>query len=174
LTKPIGTGIMSTAIRGKLAQSDHIRESVAVMSCLNRYAAEVIKEFEVHACTDVTGFGLAGHLVEMASGAKKHFTLYSGKVPLLQDVLTFANMGLVPAGAHKNRAFFKNLTRVSHGLDRALADLMFDPQTSGGLLISLKKKDAFSCVEQMEKKGISAWIVGEVSKESDTGFLDII
>ncbi len=174
LTKPIGTGIMSTAIKGKLAQPDHIRESVAVMSCLNRYAAEVMQAFEVHACTDVTGFGLAGHMVEMARGAKKHFTLISDKVPLLKDVHSFANMGLVPAGAHKNRAFFKNLTKVSHGLDRALSDLMFDPQTSGGLLISLEKKDAGSCVEQMEKKGISAWVIGEVSRESDTGFLDII
>jgi selenide, water dikinase len=174
LTKPIGTGIMSTAIKGKLAEPDHIRESVAVMSYLNRYAAEVMEKFEVNACTDVTGFGLAGHLVEMARGAKKHLTLFSGKVPLLKDVLAFANMGLVPAGAHKNRAFFKNLIRVFPGMDRALSDLMFDPQTSGGLVISLRKKDASSCVEQMEKKGISAWIIGEVSKESPTGFLDII
>ncbi len=174
LTKPIGTGIMSTAIKAKLAERGHIRESVAVMSQLNRYAAEVMAGFKVHACTDVTGFGLAGHLVEMARGAKKHLTLYSQKVPLLEDVLTFANMGLVPAGAHKNRAFFKEFTGLFPGMDRALVDLMFDPQTSGGLMISLKKDEAVFCLGQMEKKGIDARIIGEVSKESSTGFLDII
>lgn len=174
LTKPIGTGIMSTAIKAKLAEENQIQEAVAVMSRLNRYAAEVMADFEVHACTDVTGFGLAGHLIEMARGAKKQISLYSQKVPLLKGVLSFANMGLVPAGAHKNRAFFKDLTRVSPGMDRALADLMFDPQTSGGLMISLKKQEAPFCVAQMEKKGINARIIGEVSKESSTGFLDMI
>ncbi len=174
LTKPIGTGIMSTAIKAKLAEENQIQEAVAVMSRLNRYAAEVMADFDVHACTDVTGFGLAGHLIEMARGAKKQISLYSQKVPLLKGVLTFANMGLVPAGAHKNRAFFKDLTRVSPVMDRALADLMFDPQTSGGLMISLKKQEAPFCVAQMEKKGINARIVGEVNKESSTGFLDIL
>jgi selenide,water dikinase len=173
LTKPIGTGIMSTAIKAKLAIKSQIQEAVLVMSRLNRYAAEVMKEFDVHACTDVTGFGLAGHLIEMARGAKKHIVLYSQKVPLLEGVFDFASMGLVPAGAHKNRAFFNDLTRVSSG-DRALADLMFDPQTSGGLLISVKKEQTLFCVSQMEKKGINAKIVGEVIKESSTGFLDII
>ncbi len=174
LTKPIGTGVMSTAIKAKLAQKNQIREAVGVMSQLNRAAAEVMLDFKVHACTDVTGFGLAGHLIEMARGAKKHLTLYSQKVPLLENVLTFANMGLVPAGAHKNRAFFKELTQISPSMDRALVDLMFDPQTSGGLMISLKKEEADSCVSQMEKKGINAMVIGEVSQESSTGFLDII
>ncbi len=174
LTKPIGTGIMSTAIKAKLAEKSQIQEAVAVMSQLNRYAAEVMADFKVNACTDVTGFGLAGHLIEMARGAKKHISLYSQKVPLLEGVLAFASMGLVPAGAHKNRAFFKDSTRVPPGMNRALADLMFDPQTSGGLMISVEKQEALLCVAQMEQKGINAGIIGEVSKESNTGFLDII
>lgn len=174
LTKPIGTGIMSTAIKAGLAEVSHIREAVAVMSCLNRYAAELMARFSVNACTDVTGFGLAGHLMEMAKGAKKQITLYSQKVPLLENVFAFAQMGLVPAGAHKNRAFFKDLTRISPALPLALVDLMFDPQTSGGLLISLKTEDAPFCVAQMEKIGINARVIGEVTKENSTGFLDII
>ncbi len=174
LTKPIGTGIMSTAIKATLAGKAHIRESVDVMSMLNRYAGEVMKDFDVHACTDVTGFGLAGHLVEMARGAKKQVTLYAQSVPLLEGVLTFANMGLVPAGAHKNREFFKKFIKISSTMERVLVDLMFDPQTSGGLMISLKKEDAPFCVAQMEKKGIKARIIGEVTQESTTGFLDII
>lgn len=174
LTKPIGTGIMSTAIKAKLPGEKNIQESVAVMSMLNRSAARVMKEFEVHACTDVTGFGLAGHMLEMAKGSLKHMILYSDKVPLLEDVMMFASMGMVPAGAHKNRAFFKDLAQIDPALDRALLDLMFDPQTSGGLLICLKKEDAGPCLSQMEKKGINARIIGEVTRDSTTGFLDIM
>lgn len=174
LTKPIGTGIMSTAIKAKLAEPGHIREAVALMSQLNQGAAQVMAEFEVHACTDVTGFGLAGHLLEMAKGSKTRITLYADRVPLLDHVQVFASMGLVPAGAHKNRAFFKGLTRLDSSVDRVLADLMFDPQTSGGLMICLEKKIAPACVAKMEKKGIKAWIIGDVSQVSTTGFLDII
>ena len=174
LTKPVGTGIMSTAIKAKLATPENIKESVAVMSMLNKTAAEVMSQFNVHACTDVTGFGLAGHLLEMAKGSKKDITLFTQKVPLLNNVLDFARMGMVPAGAHKNRSFFKELTHIDEAVDRAVVDLMFDPQTSGGLLISLNKKDAGTCVEKMKTKGINARIVGEITGESDKGFLRLI
>jgi selenide,water dikinase len=174
LTKPIGTGVISTAIKAKLAEKSQIRESVGVMSMLNRLPIDIMEGVDVHACTDVTGFGLAGHMVEMARGAKKQLTLFSSKVPLLEGVLTFAAMGLVPAGTHKNRTFFKQFTKVSPDLNLALVDLMFDPQTSGGLMICLEKRMAGSWVAQMEKKGINAWIIGEVGKESARGFLDIV
>jgi selenide,water dikinase len=174
LTKPVGTGIMSTAIKAKLATPENIKESVAVMSLLNKAAAEVMSQFNVNACTDVTGFGLAGHLLEMAKGSKKTITLFTREVPMLNNVLDFARMGMVPAGAHKNRKFFEELTHIDEAVDRAMVDLMFDPQTSGGLLISLNKKDAGTCVEKMKIKGINAWIVGEITGESDKGFLRLI
>ena len=174
LTKPVGTGIMSTAIKAKLATPQNIKESVAVMSMLNKTAAEVMSQFNVNACTDVTGFGLVGHLLEMAKGSKKDITLFTQKVPMLNNVLDFARMGMVPAGAHKNRSFFKELTHIDEAVDRAVVDLIFDPQTSGGLLISLNKKDAGTCVEKMKIKGIKAWIVGEITGESDKGFLRLI
>ncbi len=174
LTKPVGTGIMSTAIKAKLATPENIKESVAVMSMLNKTAAEVMSQFNVNACTDVTGFGLVGHLLEMAKGSKKDITLFTQKVPMLNNVLDFARMGMVPAGAHKNRSFFKELTHIDEAVDRAVVDLIFDPQTSGGLLISLNKKDAGTCVEKMKIKGIKAWIVGEITGESDKGFLRLI
>ena len=174
LTKPVGTGIMSTAIKAKLATPENIKESVAVMSMLNKTAAEVMSQFNVNACTDVTGFGLAGHLLEMAKGSKKDITLFTQKVPMLNNVLDFARMGMVPAGAHKNRSFFKELTHIDDAVDRAVVDLMFDPQTSGGLLISLNKKDAGTCVEKMKIQGINAWIVGEITGESGKGFLRLI
>lgn len=174
LTKPVGTGIMSTAIKARLATKENIKESVAVMSMLNKAAAEVMSQFPVSACTDVTGFGLAGHLLEMAKGSKKCITLYSKKVPILENVLDFANMGLVPAGAHKNRKFFEEWTHIDNRVDRVLIDLMFDPQTSGGLLITLKDKDAKNYVEKMKTNGLNAWIIGEIIQESDKGFLKII
>jgi len=174
LTKPVGTGIMSTAIKAKLATKENIKESVAVMSMLNKAAAEVMTQFSVNACTDVTGFGLAGHLLEMAKGSKKSITLYSKKIPVLKNVLDFARMGLVPAGAHKNRRFFEELTRIDTSVDRVSVDLMFDPQTSGGLLISLNEKDAKKCVEKMKINGLNAWIIGEITHETDKGFLNII
>ena len=174
LTKPVGTGIMSTAIKAKLATKENIKESVAIMSMLNKVAAKVMSQFKVNACTDVTGFGLAGHLLEMAKGSKKGITLYSQKVSMLKNVLDFANMGMVPAGAHKNRKFFKELTHIDAAVNRAVVDLMFDPQTSGGLLISLNKKDADTCVEKMKINGLNARIIGEISHDSNTGFLSII
>ncbi len=174
LTKPVGTGIMSTAIKAKLATSQNIKESVAVMSLLNRDAAKVMSQFKITACTDVTGFGLVGHLLEMAKGSKKEIRLYTEKVPMLSDVLEFAKMGMVPAGAHKNRAFFKDSTHIGEQIDLAIVDLMFDPQTSGGLLISLNKKDAKVCVEKMKGQGVNACVIGEITDGHDTGFLRLI
>jgi len=174
LTKPVGTGVVSTAVKGQLASESQIKESVAVMSMLNRYGAEVMANFHVNACTDVTGFGLAGHLLEMAKGSGKAITLYAQKVPLLSGAMDFAAMGMVPVGAHKNRDFFKTSTRVAQGVDRVLLDLMFDPQTSGGLLISLPENQAKGCMDQMEAKGIGARIIARVRADHPQGFLDIV
>lgn len=174
LTKPVGTGVMSTAIKAGLATPEDIEEAVAVMSMLNKLSAEVMSCFGVNACTDVTGFGLAGHLLEVAKGSKKQINLDTSTVPLLTHVLDFAKMGMVPAGAHKNRKFFEPLTRIDPLVDRSKVDLMFDPQTSGGLLIFLNKKEAEACVAEMEARGLSTWIIGEITHDRDTGFLNII
>ncbi len=174
LTKPIGTGVMATAIKARLATKKDIEESVAVMSVLNKDAAEVMKEFNIHACTDVTGFGLAGHLLEMAKGSGKDILIHAGRVPLLKSALDFAKMGFLPAGAHKNRKFFEPVTRIDPALDRAVIDLMFDPQTSGGLLISLDKKEASIFIEKTKAAGREAWIIGEILDDSSTAFLQLI
>jgi selenide, water dikinase len=174
LTKPVGTGIMSTAIKARKANKKDIEEVVNVMSMLNKTAADVMNQCKVHACTDVTGFGLAGHLLEMAKGSKKQIDLFTKKVPLLKNVLDFANMGIIPGGANKNRKFFQKFTQVDKGVDKAILDLMFDPQTSGGLLISLEKNESKKFVERMKSAGQKAWMIGEISNNSDTGFLNII
>ncbi|MCP4670006.1 MAG: selenide, water dikinase SelD, partial [Desulfobacula sp.] len=174
LTKPVGTGIMSTAIKARIAKENNIKEAVQVMSMLNKDAASVMSQSKVNACTDVTGFGLAGHLLEMAKGSKKNIRLYTKQVPLLNNVLDFAKRGMIPGGAHKNRKFFDKLIQVDESVERAILDLMFDPQTSGGLLISMEKHRSQTFVEKMETKGQMAWIIGEITHDSDSGFLNII
>lgn len=174
LTKSIGTGVLSTAVKAKLVSDPEILEGVRVMAQLNKGAAEVMGAFEVHACTDVTGFGLAGHLLEMAKGSEKCITLDTQKVKLIGRVYEFASMGLLPAGAHKNRKFFESAVEIEPSVNRSLSDLMFDPQTSGGLLISMKKEDAPNCVETLNYQGISASIVAEVTGDSNAGQLRII
>lgn len=171
LTKPIGTGIVSTAIKGKLATENDIKAAVASMSMLNKTAAQIASGFRVTACTDVTGFGLAGHLLEMAKGSGRQLRLETGKVSLLENALEFAAMGMVPAGSHKNRKFFEKLTSIDQGIDRALTDLMFDPQTSGGLVFGLEKKDALKCLEKLRGAGVLADIIGGVVQDCETGFL---
>jgi selenide, water dikinase len=174
LTKPVGTGIMSTAIKKRVAKEEHVKEVVKVMSMLNKTAAGVMSQFQVNACTDVTGFGLAGHLLEMAKGSKKYIRLETQKVPLLNNVLDFANRGMVPGGASKNRIFFEKFIQVGKSVDRAMLDLMFDPQTSGGLLISLKKEEGKAFIEKMETLEQKTWIIGKIINDSDSGFLNII
>ena len=174
LTKPVGTGVLSTAVKAKLATSGQIKSCVDVMAGLNRYAAEIMTDYDVSACTDVTGFGLAGHLVEMARGSEKSILLHSEKVGVLEGALEFAGMGLIPAGAHKNRKFFKPFVRIGAGVTPVLADLIFDPQTSGGLLISLGAEQAADCLAQLGENGIPAGIIGKVKDGIPDGFLDIV
>ncbi len=112
--------------------------------------------------------------MEMAKGSKKKVQLHAETVKVLDGALDFAGMGLIPAGAHKNRKFFEPFVRIEAGITPVITDLMFDPQTSGGLLISLAQEQTMDCMAQLSEKGISAGIIGKVKEESPTGFLDII
>ena len=174
LTKPIGTGIISTALKGGLASEEQVRQAVKTMTTLNKNAALIAKEFNVHACTDVTGFGLGGHVIEAAKGAGVRIEIYTEKVGVLDGVMEFAAMGLLPGGTHKNKSFFAPHFRVAQGTDRMRSDLMFDPQTSGGLLLFMAQDQAVQCVDIMEKKGIPARLIGRVKGPYTNGFLDII
>ncbi len=174
LTKPVGTGILATAVKAGLADGKSTREMVETMSMLNRYAAEIMIDFRITSCTDVTGFGLAGHLLEMAKGSKKNIALFTEKVPVISSAKEFALMGMVPAGAYKNKKFCSPGISVNSEIDKILLDLMFDPQTSGGLLLSMKPGDASSCIDIMKDKGIRAEIIGEVRDNDHCGTLTII
>jgi len=163
LTKPLGTGIINTAVKAAAASADLVRDVTRIMAALNRESAETLKAFTVHACTDITGFGLLGHLVEMVEGSGLDVHLFSGRVPVIRDALAFAAMGLIPAGAHKNREFFGKRIEFAGPVDLALQDVLFDPQTSGGLLISLDADKGAALTETLRARyGIHAAVIGEV------------
>lgn len=168
LTKPLGTGIINTAIKAGLVSEELSRKVIDVMAQLNRYASEVMAEFPVNACTDITGFGLAGHLAEMVSGSGYGMRIDSKSIPVFPEALEFAAMGLIPAGAYKNRKFRESMITVSSEVPLAMADILFDPQTSGGLAISADKSHAESLLNKLHEKGIEwAKIIGEITTEPE-------
>jgi selenide,water dikinase len=167
LTKPLGTGIINTAIKGGIASVETTESVTALMAELNRTAAEVIINYPVHACTDITGFGLIGHLAEMVTGSGYGIEIISDKLPIIPEAMEFAAMGLVPAGTYRNREFRESMTDIAPSVDRALQDILFDPQTSGGLLICVESRQADSLLFELKKKGMStAAIIGSVSQNS--------
>lgn len=163
LTKPIGTGILSTALKGKLISEFDMREAVEWMAALNKTAADVAKNFTVNGCTDVTGFGLLGHLLEMAIASNVVITIRASSVPVLPGAYDLATMGIIPAGSYTNKNFCSHRLEIDSSVDPALVDILADPQTSGGLLISLPEPEAHKLAEELNGKGLSASrIIGRV------------
>jgi selenide,water dikinase len=174
LTKPLGTGIVNTAIKGRLASEAVTRDISAMMAALNRTAAEVMRQYPVHACTDITGFGLIGHLAEMMQGTGLGMRIILEKLPVIDDALEFAAMGLVPAGAHKNRDFRDSVVNMDSGVDPALQDILYDPQTSGGLCIAVASSSADKLVGQLHDEGVAhAAVIGEVVDEP-AGIIQVV
>ncbi len=174
LTKPVGVGILATAVKAKLAAAPHIRLLVDTMAQLNKTACNILLDYSIGSCTDITGFGLAGHLLEMARGSKKTLRLFSEKVPVLEGAREYAMMGMVPAGAYRNRTFCGKNIDIATGIDAITQDLMFDPQTSGGLFFSIAANDAEACVHRMNEEGVAAAVVGEVGADHTCGGLIVI
>ena len=165
LTKPLGTGIVNTAIKAGLASEQTITQVTGIMATLNRAAAEVMADFRISACTDITGFGLLGHLAEMIVGTATRVVIDTAKVPILPEAQEFGSMGFVPEGAHRNRMFRQNMVTADDDFNPVLRDILFDPQTSGGLLIGCDEKDAVRLLERLRDSGIeSSAIIGEVHK----------
>lgn len=163
LTKPIGAGILNTALKGGVVTEDDeaYKQAVRCMGHLNRYAAEKLAGHTVHAATDITGFGLLGHVYEMAEGAGVTMELDAASIPVLPQAAEFAGMGLVPAGAYANRKYTKDAVDAP-GVDARTLDLLYDPQTSGGLLISMPEADAYAYIEHMKDELFPAAIIGRV------------
>ena len=165
LTKRIGTGIMNNALKADLFPTG-TAQAVASMSTLNRVAAEVAHNFTIHACTDVTGFSLMGHSVEMASASNVTIHIKTYDIPLFADVIEAAQMGLVPAASYGNRKAITDV-QVDANLDGVWTDILFDPQTSGGLLFSVPAAEGPNLVKALRDVGIEcATIVGAVESFS--------
>lgn len=166
LTKPLGAGIMNTAIKAEMASEEETNEVIRSMTCLNRYACEIMKKFRVHACTDVTGFGLGGHALEMAQGSNKTLVIDTAKLPVMNGVSEYASMGLIPAGAYRNRAHVEEAGIVSTA-EVCMEDIVFDPQTSGGLLLAVHPEDAGAAMEALLPLELPCAVIGEVADRGE-------
>jgi len=162
LTKPLGSGIITTAAKAEMAAESHLDLALKVMATLNKAAAEVFSAYKVYGGTDVTGFGLLGHAVELAEGSKVVIHLYTSAIPLLPGVRDYAAMGLVPAGAYNNAAHFGKFVDLDMAVDEVWHDVLYDPQTSGGLLFAVSAAQAAEALCALQSKGVEAREVGEV------------
>ena len=153
LTKPIGSGVVNTAVKAEMAFESSMQEAIKVMSSLNKKAKEVIEKYPISACTDITGFGLLGHCAEMASASKVSFDIYVDDVAYIDGAVELAQMGLVPAGSYKNREYSGHMVDIGDATETDI-DLLYDPQTSGGLLISVAPEYTDDIMNAFEAHGL--------------------
>ena len=161
LTKPLGIGILTTAAKAELLEPEELRRVTALMTTLNKGARDVMVKYRVHACTDVTGFGLLGHGLEMAQGSDTELHLQTAGLDFLPRALDFAGMGILPAGMYRNRSFAADFVEPGP-VPLAVQDAMYDPQTSGGLLIAVHPDDADAMYAELRTAVPSAQRVGTV------------
>ncbi len=168
LTKQIGSGIVNTAVKAEMASASAAEEAKRVMASLNQKGKRAAEKYDVSACTDITGFGLLGHCVEMASASKVTFEIYVKDIAYMADAIDYAKMGLVPAGAYRNREY--SMEKVETGaVEEHYIDLLYDPQTSGGLLFCVNPKDLDSLLRDLKAAGMDTEVsvIGKVVEKSD-------
>jgi selenide,water dikinase len=166
LTKPLGSGILNTAVKGGIATEAETLQVNAVMAQLNKYAKEAAEEVTVHGCTDITGFGLAGHALELSQGSGVTLHLYSRKLPLLEGAVEYAKMGLVPEGAYRNRQYMEGKVSME-GVPEYLQDIFMDPQTSGGLLLCVPRKDESALLAGLKRRKLQCACIGYAEKRQE-------
>ena len=156
LTKPLGTGIITTALKKGKASQESVDEAVRSMTSLNATASRVMRNYAVHACSDVTGFGILGHGLGMASGSGVTLMIESAKLPLLNSAPRLAEKGYITGGCKRNREFLQEKISIDKSIPEGLVEVALDPQTSGGLLIAVTKRHAAQLVEELKSVGIDA------------------
>lgn len=163
ITKQVGTGIVSTAAKVDMASKEACEEAIKVMTTLNRLPKEIMDNYPVHACTDVTGFGLLGHGIEMAEPSEVSFELYADEIPYVTESMSLAEMGMIPEGAYKNKKYFDSKVDLS-GVKEVYGDLLFDPQTSGGLLYAVEAKYGDEIIKALKGSSLATEvaIIGKV------------
>lgn len=167
ITKPVGMGVMTAAIQGQIVSDEEYEETVKVMSTLNKYAKRAFDKVKINSLTDITGFGLLGHALEMAEGSGVSIKIDSKSVPLISGTLNYAKMGLIPAGAYDNRNYIGDKVKFIRKLDEDMVDILFDPQTSGGLLASVPRSELDKALEELEGIPTEFAVVGEVLEKED-------
>ena len=180
ITKKIGTGVLTTAAKVDLLTEEENAEIEATMAFLNKYAWEAMQGVKVDGCTDITGFGLMGHAAEMARAGDVTLELYSHKVPIFQRALEMAAMGIIPAGAYRNMDYVRSdvMEFLSKDPDRdpdlrARIDCLYDPQSSGGLLIAAKESEIPRLVEQLGERGCETDVIGCFKPRKGKHFVEI-
>jgi selenide,water dikinase len=174
LTKPLGNGIINTAVKRGMADEKVTKKATDSMAMLNRMASELMQETRVNACTDITGFGLLGHACEMIENTDVGLVIDSSAVPYFAEARELAEMGLVPGGLYRNRDFRSHMVDIGKQVPAHMVDILFDPQTSGGLLISVPSDHAQMLLKAMHKNGVSnTAIIGKVIK-APKGIIQVI
>ncbi len=168
LTKPLGVGIITTGAKADMVEPAVMERIYAQMATLNKTARDIMVQYDVHSCTDVTGFGLMGHSFEMAQGSGCTIHIQVEKIPYHKEALELASMGLIPAGAYRNREYAESGVAVHGCISLAMQDILYDPQTSGGLLFALPEREAQACLAQLTQAIPNAAIIGHVTEKEDS------
>ena len=167
LTKPLGSGILATAAKqDKITQSEYM-EAIHSMAALNKYARDAAGNSKINACTDITGFGLFGHAYEVASASGVTFNIEINKLPIFDNVVNLASNGIVPGGAKRNEDYLAGKTYVSKNTSEGLKYVLFDPQTSGGLLFSVPESELKQLLKNLKNADVLAAVIGNVTKKSE-------
>lgn len=167
LTKPLGVGILTTGIKANMVEAEVRDRIYRQMATLNKAARDILVNYTVHSCTDVTGFALLGHGFEMAQGSGCSLHFKAEAIPYHAEAYELASMGLVPAGAYRNREYAEASVKICADISCAMQDILYDPQTSGGFLTSLPKEEAEECLVKLQEFYPKAAIVGYVTEKED-------
>jgi selenide,water dikinase len=162
LTKPLGGGVTTTALKQEKATERHIQEAIQWMSRLNKTAGQLAVDFDLHSGTDITGFGLLGHGMEMAQASKVMLSIKNSQMPFLSGAHGYAKNGIFPGGAFDNKNHFGDQVRFDENMEEPDQMLLFDPQTSGGLLLGVPQKKMNAFLKRAEELNQPAWVIGEV------------
>lgn len=168
LTKPLGVGIINTAIKADIAGEVAYNKAVESMAYLNKDACEAMTKVGINGCTDVTGFGFLGHAYEMAEASKVTLEIWSDYIPVIKESLEFAKMGIIPAGAYNNEGYLREHIIFDDSIKQEIRDIMYDPQTSGGLLISVPEELSEKLMEELRIRNKTDFnIVGKVKEKGE-------
>jgi selenide,water dikinase len=166
LTKPLGTGVMSTALKNRLTDEKEMQEAIRSMTSLNKAAAELMIELGAHACTDITGFGLIGHASHLIQEGETGIEFDFNEIPFFPEVMDLSRKEVYPGGLERNREFYSPQVEFRGRIPQYKRNLLFDPQTSGGLLIALPPAKAERIVVKLKEYKISAAIIGKIIKDT--------